>query len=131
MVVEVVADLGRDDHLVAHPAEGVGEERLPKPRAVGVGGVEVVNPLLEGASQEAHRPMVVYLAPPAGRDRPHAEADLGDAYVCAGQIPIPHLEFLALVFAPQLTTKNYYILSLLAVGFLSTRSEERRVGKEC
>ena len=50
MVVEVVADLGRDHHLVAHVPEGIGEEHLSFARAVRVCGVEVVDAPLAGLS---------------------------------------------------------------------------------
>src|SRR5918995_1526911 len=92
VIIEVVADLGRDHDLLSHPAEGVGQERLSEPRAVGVGRVKVVDALLEGAPQQAHRALVIPPPPPAGRDRPHAEADLGYFYVRAGQVPVLHLD---------------------------------------
>src|SRR5918992_1335251 len=119
MVVEVIADFGRDHHLVAHVPEGVGEEGLSFARAVRVRGVEVVDAPLAGLSEEPHGPLVVHLSPPAGRDRPHSEADLGDRYIGAAQRTVFHLPLPVLV---RILDQIYYILAPDAVDFLSIRS---------
>jgi hypothetical protein len=97
--------------------EGVCEERLPFARAVRVGGVEVVDAPLAGLFEEPYGPLVVHLSPPAGRDRPHSEADLGDHYIGAAQRAIFHLPLPVCVLdQPPLI---YYILASDAVDFLS------------
>src|SRR5262249_13277012 len=74
--VDVVADLRRDDHVVAPPEE-LGEDRLAEAVvAVHGRGVEEVDPDVEGGVHEAG--LVVDLAPPIGRDGPGAEPDLRD-----------------------------------------------------
>src|SRR5215217_4040887 len=119
MVIEVVADLGRDHHLVAHVSEGVCEERLSFARAVGVRGVEVVDAPLAGLSQELCGPLIVHLSPPAGRDRPHSESDLGDLYIGAAQRTIFHLPLPVRVRTLDQPPLIYYILASDAVDFLS------------
>src|SRR5215218_4972756 len=120
MVVEVVADLGRDHHLVAHVTEGVSEEGLAFARAVGIRGVEVVDTPLFSVSEESYGSLVVHLSPPAGRDRPHPEAYLGDRYIGVAQRAIFHLpppvRFQTLEQYPII----YHILTRKATDFHST-----------
>ena len=47
-VVEVVAELGSDDDIVAVVADVFGEDFLPEPLTVGVGGVEEVDAEIDG-----------------------------------------------------------------------------------
>jgi hypothetical protein len=91
VVVEVVAYLGRDHDLVAHVAEGVGEQRLALARAVSVGGVEVGDAPLVGLPEEPDGAVVHDLAPPARRDRPHPEPDLRYRDVRVAEVPVLHL----------------------------------------
>ena len=75
--VDVVAELRRDRDVVADVAERLCEQRLAAALAVGVGRVEERDAEVVRLAQERDRRLVGVLAPPAGRDRPEAEADLG------------------------------------------------------
>ena len=88
--VPVVADLGRVDDVVAPPLEGLREQRLAPPVAVGVGRVEERDAAIERGPQQLHRLAIVLLAPPPGGQRPHSEAHLGDADVGAGKGAVAH-----------------------------------------
>src|SRR5690606_22812978 len=77
---------------------------LPQPRQqplaaavpIDVGGVEEVDPVLEGASERRHR-LVVVDGPPGTTNRPGPEAQCGHAPACAAQLPVFHTFLLAKV----------------------------------
>ena len=82
----VVAELGRDDDLVAPTGEGSAEQSFAVSGAVVGGGIEERDAELERAAQGADGLGVVDLAPsgrravegPRAADRPAAEAERAD-----------------------------------------------------
>src|SRR5688572_5719349 len=119
MVVEVVTDLARDHYLVAHVPESICEERLSFTRAVRVRGIEVVDAPFTGLIKQPYGPLLVHLSPPAGRDRPHSEADLGDHYIGAAQRTVFHFPLPVRVRTLDQPPLIYYILASDVVDFLS------------
>ena len=85
VLVEVVADLGGDDDLVALVGEGPGDEFLAVAVAVGVGGIEEGDAEIERLVHERDGFAFGEGAPPAGGDGPETEADFGDADFRFGQ----------------------------------------------
>src|SRR5262249_57537728 len=86
--VDVVSDLGRDDDVVA-PPEQLGEDRLTEATvAVDRRRVEEVDARVQRGAHEAG--LVVDPAPPVGRDRPRAEADLGDDEIARAEPSVFH-----------------------------------------
>ena len=74
--VEVVAELRCDHDLVALLSQRLRKNLLRVPDAVGVRGVEEVDPEVKGPHQQGDSLILVYLAPPVGAYRPGAEANL-------------------------------------------------------
>jgi hypothetical protein len=82
-LVERVAPLGGDHHVVAVAGEGAAEDALAVTRAVHVGGVEERHAQLQRPPQRPDRLLVVDLAPPQGlgalpegpADRPAPDAE--------------------------------------------------------
>ena len=74
MLVDVVAELGGDHHVVTPFPERVAEDPLAVPGAVVRGGVEEVHAELERAAERTHGLGVVDRAPSGGRaiERPRA-----------------------------------------------------------
>jgi hypothetical protein len=89
-MVEVVADLGGDHDLIAPGLEGLGDQPLASPVAVGVGGVKEGDSQVERFLHEGDGLFVGVIAPPAGAEGPEAESDLGNAYVRLGKISVFH-----------------------------------------
>ena len=58
LVVEVIAELGGDDHLVAAVAEHFGQDLLAIALAVGIGSIEKVDTRLQGVFKE-RRPLLL------------------------------------------------------------------------
>ena len=90
LVVEVVAELGGDDQVVAAVAEDFGQDFLAVALAVGVGGVEEVDAQVEGVFEEGGALFLGDFAPPSGGDGPDAEAYCGKGEVGAGELPVVH-----------------------------------------
>ena len=76
LVVDVIAELGGDDHLVPAMAHELGEDFLAVTVAVGVGGVEEVDAQLERLFEQLAARLLGDAAPPVGGYGPNAEADL-------------------------------------------------------
>jgi len=79
IVVEVVADLRRERHLVATAADRAADYYLLAVAvAVHVAGVDVRDARVERVFDHTDRLFVRAVAPPVGADDPRAEADLRD-----------------------------------------------------
>jgi len=78
IVVEVVADLRRERHLVATAADRAADYLLAVAVAVHVAGVDVRDARVERVFDHTDRLFVRAVAPPVGADDPRAEADLRD-----------------------------------------------------
>jgi len=76
IVVEVVADLRRERHLVATAADRAADYLLAVAVAVHVAGVDVRDARVERVFDHTDRLFVRAVAPPVGADDPRAEADL-------------------------------------------------------
>src|SRR5439155_24461280 len=75
MIVDVVPNLRRIQHLVPLSAKSTRELPLPATVAVGVGSVEKADAAFRVRdAQSLHRFVVGFLAPPPGRERPRAKA---------------------------------------------------------
>jgi hypothetical protein len=82
--VDVVAELGGDDHLVAHAGKGFRQHRLAAPLAVNISRVKEGDAVfLVGLAQELDAELLVGHAPPLGGHRPDAEANFGYLYIGA------------------------------------------------
>jgi hypothetical protein len=78
VVVEVVAHLRRDGHLVAALGEHRPEQFLAAAVAVDVARVEVRDALVEGVLHHLDGVVLVAVTPPVGADDPRAEPDFAD-----------------------------------------------------
>src|SRR5579864_1816120 len=78
---EIVANLGRDNDLVALGRERLGNKLLAQPVAVSIGGIEQGYPQIEGFVHEGNRFAFSEGAPPPGRDCPEPKADFADGEV--------------------------------------------------
>ena len=97
-IVEVIAELGGDDHLVAAVAEDFSQDFLAIALAVGIGGIEKVDARLQGIFQERGPLLLGNLAPPGSSHGPNAEAHLGKREFGTGKRSVFHsyLSFLRL-----------------------------------
>ena len=78
------AGLGRDDQAVGVRVQRLGDDLLADERAVGVGGVDEVDALLDGGADDAQRAVAVgRLAPDAGAGQLHGAV----AEAVDGQVP--------------------------------------------
>ena len=91
LVVEVVAELGGDDQVVAAVAQHFGQDFLAVAFAVGIGGIKEVDAKLDGVLQQFGALLLGNLAPPGGGHGPDAEAYLGKFQVGAGKGAIIHV----------------------------------------
>ena len=89
-VVDVVAELGGDDQVVAPVAEDAGQDLLAVAVAVGIGGVEEVDAQLHRVFQQGGALGVLQPPPPVGGDGPDAEAHLGQDQIGARQLSESH-----------------------------------------
>ena len=89
IVVEVVAELGADVDVAAL-LQNRREHRLAAAVAVRVSGVDVVDAEVECLAHQGLPVGIAVVAPPAGGQRPGAEAELGELDVGAVQISIAH-----------------------------------------
>lgn len=96
LLVEDVAPLGGEDHVVPALAERAAEDAFAVPRAVGVGGVEERDTQIEGAPDRPYGLLVVDLAPaerlparvlPLPADGPAAEAESAHVDTAAAEGP--------------------------------------------
>src|SRR5947207_5768270 len=71
-------------------AEDRREDRLAAAVAVGVGGVDVVDAVIDCAADDPLRLFVCVVAPPAGRHGPCAEAELGELEIGVVKFAIAH-----------------------------------------
>src|SRR4030067_946117 len=90
VAVEVVAELGADDDLVATLSQCIGQHRLALAVAVDIGGIEEGDAQVVGAAEEVYAVPLVGDPPPGGAHRPHAEADGGKAQVRTAEVAIFH-----------------------------------------
>ncbi|CDK40198.1 hypothetical protein BN903_108 [Halorubrum sp. AJ67] len=90
VVVEIVADLRRQRHLVAAAVDGPPDYLLAVAVAVHVAGVDVGDARVERVLDHPDRLFVGAVAPPIGADDPRAEADLGDLDAGVPQFAVLH-----------------------------------------
>ena len=88
--VEVVADLGAEDDVVALALEGLGHDLLVGAGAVLVCGVEEVDSEVQGLVDEVDGLLFVDVAPPVADEGPCAEATFGDGEVGVGDGAVFH-----------------------------------------
>jgi len=93
VVVEVVADLGRDGDLVADALQRPPDELLGGTVAVHVPGVEVGDSPIDRVADHVDRFLVASVAPPVAADDPRAEADLGDLDVGRAERAVVHTPY--------------------------------------
>src|SRR5262249_52760714 len=86
----VVAHLGGEDAAVTHVTEGGVEDRFAVAVAVDRGSVEEGDAEVVGEAKQAHGLVLRVIAPPAGRQRPEAEADLRHLDAGLAQLAISH-----------------------------------------
>jgi hypothetical protein len=83
------ATLGDDDHVLPAGAERLGERALRDAHAVGFGGIEAVDAVVDGAMDRAAEVRLVDRAVgPA--DLPAAEPDDGYAKIGLAELPVFH-----------------------------------------
>jgi len=92
-VVDVVADFGGVNDLAAPIAKRFSQLALATSVAVGIGGVEEVDPVQRlRRAQHLHRLLVGFLSPPTGREGPRSESNFADGEGGARENPVAHYE---------------------------------------
>ena len=84
LVVEVVAEFGRDHHFMAAVAQHLGQNLLTITLAISVGGVKKVDAQLQGIFQQLRPLLLGNIAPPVGGHGPDAKADFRELQVGTG-----------------------------------------------
>ena len=89
-VVEVVAELGGDDHFMSAVTHELGEHLFAVALAVGVGGIEEVDAEFQGLFEQAAARLFGDKAPPVGGHSPDTEANFGEEQVGTGKVAVFH-----------------------------------------
>jgi len=91
VLIEVVAELGRDDEVVATGvSDRLGEQSFGPTVAVGRGGVEEIHALVERVVLQRHALLVGELAPPVGAEDEVAEPEEADGEIGPGDGAVLH-----------------------------------------
>src|SRR6185312_9015552 len=94
VAIDVVAELGGNDQLVAAPSQGGGDDLLGAAVAVSVAGVDEGDSQVDRAPQQGSALRVAVLAPPVRAERPGPEANFRHAKVGPWKGAIVHGSFL-------------------------------------